>query len=41
MDLAWIFDVNKDVIQINNDKDFEFFVQDLDDVVLKAGWSVR
>ena len=39
--LAFIFGVNKDVIQVNNYKNIEFFGQDLIDVALKAGRSIR
>ena len=41
MALAFIFGVNKDVIQINNDEDIEFLGQDLIDVALEAGRSIR
>ena len=34
--LAWIFGINKDVIQINNDKDIEFSGWDLDDIAIKT-----
>ena len=41
MILALIFSINKDIIQINNNKNIEFLDQDLIDVALEAGWSVR
>ena len=40
MSLAWVFGVDKDVIEVNNDKDIEFLGQDLINVALKAGWGV-
>ena len=38
--LAWIFNVNQDVIQVDNDKNIEFFGQNFVDVPLEAGRSV-
>ena len=38
--MALIFGINKDVIQIYNDINSEFFGQDLIDITLKADWSV-
>ena len=38
--LAWIFIVDKDVIQIYNDKDIEFFYQNFIDVALEACWGI-
>ena len=37
MSLAWIFGIDENVIEINNDKDIEFFGHDLVDIVLEAG----
>ena len=34
--LAKIFDVNEDVIQLNNNKDIKFFGQNLIDIALKT-----
>ena len=36
MSLAWVFGVDKDVIQIYNDEDNKLFYQDLIDITLKA-----
>ena len=33
---AWVFDVDEDVIKVNNDKDINFFGQDLVIVALEA-----
>ena len=38
--LVCIFDIDQDVIQVNNYKNIKFFGQDLIDVTLKAGWSI-
>ena len=40
MTTALIFSINKDVIQIYDDKDIELFCQDLIDVILEADRSV-
>ena len=40
MSLAWVLGVNKDVIKVNNDKDIEFFDQDLVNIALEAGRCV-
>ena len=39
--LTLILGVDENVIQIYNDKDIELFWQDLVDIVLEAGQSVR
>ena len=41
MTLAFIFGINEDVIQVNNNKDIKFFGQNLIDVALEAGRSVE
>ena len=38
--LAFIFNVNQDVIQVNNDKNIEFFSQNFVDVALEVGQSI-
>ena len=38
--LALILSINKDVIQVHNDKNINFFYQDLIDVTLEAGRGV-
>ena len=38
--LILILNVDKNVIQIHNDKDIELFCQDLVDITLEAGQSV-
>ena len=38
--LAFIFDLNEDVIQVNNNKNIELFGPDLIDVALEAGRSI-
>ena len=40
MTLVFIFGVNKDVMQVNNDKDIKLLGQNLLDIALKAGRSV-
>ena len=40
MSLAWIFGVDEDVIEVNNDKNIEFLSQDLVDVALETGRGV-
>ena len=40
MSLAWVLGVDKNVIEVNNDKDIEFLGQDLVNVALKAGRGV-
>ena len=39
--LAWIFDIDEDVIQINDNENIEFFCQNLLNVALKACWNIR
>ena len=39
--LVWIFDIDKDVIQINNDKEIELLGQDFINVTLEARWCIR
>ena len=39
--LAWIFDIDKNVIQINNNKDVQFFNQNLIDITLEARQSIE
>ena len=39
--LTLILSVDEDVIQIHDDKDIELFYQDLVDIALEVGWSVR
>ena len=39
--LTFILGVNQDVIQADNDKNIEFFGQNLDNVALKAGQCIR
>ena len=41
MDLALIFDINQDVIQINNDENMKLLGHNLIDIFLKAGRCVR
>ena len=41
MGLAWVFSKDKNIIQINNDKNIKLFDQNLIDVTLEAGWCVR
>ena len=38
---AFIFDVKKDIMQVNNDKNIELLGQDLFDVALKVDRSIR
>ena len=38
--LAWILDVDKDVIEVSNDKNIEFLNQNLVNIALKAGRCV-
>ena len=40
MTLAFIFNVNKNVTQVNNYKDIEFFSHELIDIALEAGQSI-
>ena len=40
MSLARILGVDKNVIEVNNDKDIEFLGQDLVNIALKASWYV-
>ena len=40
MTLAFIFGVNKYIIQVNNNKNIEFLGQNLIDIALEAGQSV-
>ena len=35
--LFWVLSVDNDVIEVNNDKDIEFFGQDLINIALEAG----
>ena len=41
MNLVWIFNINKNIIQINNDKDVKFFSQDFINIILKAYQNIR
>ena len=36
MSLAWIFGVDEDIIEINNDKNIKFLGQDLVNIALEA-----
>ena len=40
MSLAWVFGIDEDVIEVNNDKDIEFLGQDLVNVALETGRGV-
>ena len=40
MGLAWVLDINKDIIEINNDKYVELLGQNFIDVILEAGQYV-
>ena len=39
--LAWIFDVDQNIIQIHHNEDIKLFSEDLVDVALKAGRCIR
>ena len=39
--LAWVFNVDKYAIEVNNNEDIEFLGQDLVNIALKAGQYVR
>ena len=41
MALAFILNINQDVIQIDNDKNIEFFGQNPIDIALEASRSIR
>ena len=41
MSLAWVFGVDEDVIEVNNDKNIKFLDQDLVNIALEAGRCVR
>ena len=38
--LAWVFDIDEDVIKVNNDENIKFLGQDLVNVALEAGRGV-
>ena len=40
MSLPWVFCVDENVIEINNDKDIKFFGQDLVNIALEAGQCI-
>ena len=40
MSLAWILDIDKNVIEVNNDKNIEFLGQDLVNITLEVGQCV-
>ena len=40
MTLALIFDIDEDIIQINNNKNIKLLGQDLIDITLEACWSI-
>ena len=40
MTLPWIFGIDKNIIQINNEKDIELLSQDFIDIALEASWHV-
>ena len=39
--LAWVLSIDKDVIEVNNDKDINFLSQDLINIALKAGRCIK
>ena len=39
--LAWVLNVEENVIKVNNDKDIKFLGQDFINIALKAGRCVR
>ena len=41
MSLAWVFDVNKNVIKVNNNEKIEFLGQDLVNITLEGSRYVR
>ena len=41
MSLALVFDIDKNVIKVNNNKDIKFLSQDLVNIALEAGQCVR
>ena len=40
VEMAWILDINKDIIKINNGKDVELLGQDFIDITCKASWYI-
>ena len=41
MSLAWVFSINEDIIEINNNKNVSLFGKDLVNVILKAGQYIE
>ena len=41
MNIAFILNVNQDVIYVNNYKKIKFFGQDLIEITLKIGWYIQ
>ena len=41
MSFALIFDINKDIIEINNDKNAKLLDQNLINLMFEAGWYVK
>ena len=39
--MAWVLGIDENVIEVNNDKNIEFFGQDLVNISLEAGWCVK
>ena len=39
--LAWVFSVDKNIIQVNSDKNIELSNQDLMNITLKVSWSIK
>lgn len=39
--MSEVFNIDQGIIQIDNDKDIEFFSKNFIDVFLKASWSIR
>ena len=39
--LTWVFNVDRNVIKVNNDKDIEFLSHDLVNIALEAGRCIR
>ena len=38
--LAWVFGIDKNIIQIYDDEDIEIFYQNLIDIALEACWDI-
>ena len=41
MSLAWVLDIDEDVIKVNNDENIEFFGHNLVNIALQAGLCVE